>query len=151
MECRNVINAGRGENDMLLKVILCVCIGVCTVTDVLKRTIDIRILVMFLGILTVCGFIEKTICIENVIAGLCVGIVFAVVSFLTEGEIGIGDVCLYSMIIFFMGLKKGIYILFISVGFAFLAALYLVIVKRKKKKYEMPLVPFIFAAYLCVL
>lgn len=32
--------------------------------------------------------------------------------------------------------------------FAFFAALYLVIVKRKEKKYEIPLVPFIFMAYV---
>lgn len=30
----------------------------------------------------------------------------------------------------------------------FFAALFLIIVKRKKKDYEMPLVPFVLAAYL---
>ena len=38
--------------------------------------------------------------------------------------------------------------LFLSIAFAFFAALFLVIVKRKKKDYEMPLVPFVLAAYL---
>ena len=38
--------------------------------------------------------------------------------------------------------------IFLSIAFAFFAALFLVIVKRKKKDYEMPLVPFVLAAYL---
>lgn len=122
--------------------------GICTVTDILKRAIDVRILVLFSIILTICGSVEKSICIENVAAGLCIGVLLAVVSFFSNGEIGMGDVYLYLLIILFMGFEKGICIFFMSIMFAFFAAVYLVVVKRKNKKYEMPLVPFMFVAYL---
>ena len=73
---------------------------------------------------------------------------FAALSFVSKGAIGMGDALLYSCIVCFVGMEKAFYIIFMSVMFAFFAALYLVIVKRKEKKYEIPLVPFIFMAYV---
>lgn len=134
---------------MILQIILCVCIGICAVTDILRRTIDTGILLLFSIALLICGYIEKYICIENMLASLCIGILLAAFSLISNGQIGMGDVFLYLLIIFFMGFEKGICIILMSIIFAFFAAIYLVVIKRKNKKYEMPLVPFMFAAYLC--
>lgn len=136
---------------MLLNVVMCLCIGICAITDILKKMVDIRVLFVFSIILACCGYVEKSLTIEGFLAGICIGGVFAAVSFLSDGAIGMGDAWLYTIIICFMGIQKGIFIIFMSVVFAFFAALYLVIFKKKKKKYEMPLVPFMFASYLVCL
>lgn len=124
---------------------------ICAITDILKRMIDIRVLMIFSVVLMICGYIENSFVIENLLAGICIGGVFAAISFLSNGAIGMGDALLYMIIICFMGLQKGVYIIFMSIVFAFFAALYLVIFKRKKKRYEMPFIPFMLAAYICCL
>mgnify|MGYP000289702651 CR=1 FL=1 len=124
---------------MFVSIILFLCIGICTITDILRKTVDIRVLLAFSLILAVCCYFEKNYNIESFVAGI---------SILSRGAVGMGDVCLYSIIICFIGVQKGIFVLFLSIAFAFFVALFFVIVKRKKKDYEMPLVPFVLAAYL---
>ena len=124
---------------MFVSIILFLCIGICTITDILRKTVDIRVLLAFSLILAVCCYFEKNYNIESLMVGM---------SILSRGAVGMGDVCLYSIIICFIGVQKGIFVIFLSIAFAFFAALFLVIVKRKKKDYEMPLVPFVLAAYL---
>lgn len=133
---------------MAVTILLGLCLAICTITDIIKRMVDIRVLILFFAMLMICGFIEKNISIYNITAGLFAVALFALLSFMSKGAIGMGDVLLYSFIICFVGMEKAFYIIFISVMFAFFAALFLVIVKKKGKKYEIPLVPFIFVAYV---
>ena len=128
---------------MFVSIILFLCIGICTITDILRKTVDIRVLLAFSLILAVCCYFEKNYNIESFVAGIGISILMAGISILS-----MGDVCLYSIIICFIGVQKGIFVIALSIAFAFFAALFLVIVKRKKKDYEMPLVPFVLAAYL---
>ena len=123
---------------MAVTILLGLCLAICMITDIIKRTVDIRVLILFFCMLMICGFIEKNISIHNITAGLFAAALFAALSFVSKGAIGM---C-------FVGMEKAFYIIFMSVMFAFFAALYLVIVKRKEKKYEIPLVPFIFMAYV---
>lgn len=149
MACQSVVNVKRGDDaEMLLSAALCLCIGICSITDILRRTIDVRILLIFSIILTMCSYIEKDFNVENLVTAICLGGILAVISLLSSGAIGMGDVFLYSIILCFLGFQKGMLIVFLSIILAFFVALFLVIVKRKKKNYEMPLVPFVFAAYL---
>ena len=129
---------------MAVTILLGLCLAICMITDIIKRTVDIRVLILFFCMLMICGFIEKNISIHNITAGLFAAALFAALSFVSKGAIGMGDALLYSCIVCFVGMEKAFYIIFMSVMFAFFAALYLVIVKRKEKKYEIPLVPFIF-------
>ncbi len=133
---------------MAVTILLGLCLVVCMITDIIKRTVDTRVLILFFGMLMIYEFIEKNINIHNITAGLFAVVLFAALSFMSKGAIGMGDALLYSFIVYFMGVEKAFYIIFMSVMFAFFAALYLVIVKRKGKKYEIPLVPFIFMAYV---
>ncbi len=133
---------------MFVSIVLFLCIGICTITDIARRTVDIRVLLTFTLILAVCCYFEKNYNIESFVAGIGIGSLLACVSILSKGAVGIGDVCLYSIIICFIGVQKGILVIFLSIAFAFFAALFLVIIQRKKKDYEMPLVPFVLAAYL---
>ena len=133
---------------MAVTILLGLCLAICMITDIIKRTVDIRVLLTFTLILAVCCYFEKNYNIESFVAGIGIGSLLACVSILSKGAVGIGDVCLYSIIICFIGVQKGIFVIFLSIAFAFFAALFLVIIKRKKKDYEMPLVPFVLAAYL---
>ena len=86
---------------MLVSIILFLCIGICTITDILRKTVDIRVLLAFSLILAVCCYFEKNYNIESFVAGIGIGILLACISILSRGAVGMGDVCLYSIIICF--------------------------------------------------
>ena len=102
---------------MFVSIILFLCIGICTITDILRKTVDIRVLLAFSLILAVCCYFEKNYNIESFVAGIGIGILLACISILSRGAVGMGDVCLYSIIICFIGVQKGIFVLFLSIAF----------------------------------
>ena len=98
---------------MFVSIILFLCIGICTITDILRKTVDIRVLLAFSSILAVCCYFEKNYNIESFVAGIGIGIMMAGISILSRGAVGMGDVCLYSIIICFIGVQKGIFVIFL--------------------------------------
>lgn len=49
---------------MFVSIILFLCIGICTITDILRKTVDIRVLLAFSLILAVCCYFEKIIILK---------------------------------------------------------------------------------------
>lgn len=45
---------------MAVTILLGLCLAICMITDIIKRTVDIRVLILFFCMLMICGFIEKT-------------------------------------------------------------------------------------------
>lgn len=70
---------------MAVTILLGLCLAICMITDIIKRTVDIRVLILFFCMLMICGFIEKNISIHNITAGLFVAALFAALSFVSKG------------------------------------------------------------------
>lgn len=118
---------------MFVSIILFLCIGICTITDILRKTVDIRVLLAFSLILAVCCYFEKNYNIESFVAGIGISILMAGISILSRGAVGMGDVCLYSIIICFIGVQKGIFVIFLSIAFAFLRRYFLLLLRGKRR------------------
>lgn len=91
---------------MAVTILLGLCLAICMITDIIKRTVDIRVLILFFCMLMICGFIEKNISIHNITAGLFAAALFAALSFVSKGAIGMGDALLYFMYCVFCGHGK---------------------------------------------
>ena len=61
---------------MAVTILLGLCLAICMITDIIKRTVDIRVLILFFCMLMICGFIEKNISIHNITAGLFAAVLF---------------------------------------------------------------------------
>lgn len=85
------------------------------------------------------------------ISALGSGSLFYMISLLTKEKIGKGDAFLFGMTGAAMGLWKNIMIIYISFMVAFVVALYLIIIRKKRKETAFPFAPCIGIAYFVVL
>lgn len=80
----------------------------------------------------------------------CFGILL-IISMLTKGGLGFGDVKLMSLIGLACGISWAFGTLFYSVLISFFAALFLLLTKKKTRKQAMPFGPFIYMGYVLTL
>lgn len=137
---------------VLASKVICLCyLGVLAVEDIRKR----RIPVWLLGISAVSALvyqgIEREIPAVLWLSGAAVGIIFLIISKVTEEALGYGD----SVLIGILGIYLGIWqLICLLVTAFFLAALYAVIIMMRhkfRKKAAFPFVPFLGTAYVIVL
>lgn len=69
---------------------------------------------------------------------------------MSGGQIGVGDAFLFGMTGAGLGWRENFMLIYVAFFLAFLAGLLLVVVKKKGRKYEIPLSPFMFAAFTLV-
>lgn len=130
---------------------LCLLLGVETVTDCLYQKIWLPLLPLTAVILMVClcGLGEPMG--WDLLRGLLWGAGFLGMGAVTGGQLEKGDGLILGIMAIALGFWQYIAFLFLSFSFAFVGALFLVIVKKKKRQYRMPLLPFLSAGYLTLL
>lgn len=119
-----------------------------TVIDIREKRIWIPILLIELPILIGLKYLIGQGDIFLWIASIGVGSFFYIVSIVTKGQLGKGDALLFCMTGAGFGLWNNMMMIYITFFLAFLAALFLLIVKKVNRKYSMPLAPFVLASYI---
>ena len=115
--------------------------------DIRRREISLLLTVVYAG----CGFIYSILQgrkIQDVLIPAGIGILFLAAGLISRGAIGAGD----CWILLALGalLDTETYIRMLCIGF-FLAAFWsgiLLVIRRKSRKTEIPLVPFLLAGYI---
>lgn len=132
-------------------VIVGIIMLICTLADIKKKEISIWLFVV-LGIATIFGCIA---CAEQkgymLAAGIIPGILLAILARITEESIGYGDGIILAEIGLLTGAGKCMLILAIALAMAGVFSLGIVIIKKVDKRYKIPFVPFLTAAYLAVI
>lgn len=130
--------------------------------------IEIVIIGIILLIQSICDIRWKKIPILVTVAGAVIGIIlffFKDISMIEAGlsffpgiccllfskssreALGYGDSLLLCVMGFFYSVEELLLILLMAIGFAGIAAILLLVVLKKHRKYEMAFVPFLFMAY----
>ena len=115
--------------------------------DIRRREISLLLTMVYAG----CGIIYSILQgrkIQDVLIPAGIGILFLAAGLISRGAIGAGD----CWILLALGalLDTETYILMLCIGF-FLAAFWsgiLLVIRRKSRKTEIPLVPFLLAGYI---
>lgn len=115
--------------------------------DIRRREISLFLTVVYAG----CGIIYSILQgrkIQDVLIPAGIGILFLAAGLISRGAIGVGD----CWILLALGalLDTETYIRMLCIGF-FLAAFWsgiLLVIRRKSRKTEIPLVPFLLAGYI---
>ncbi len=138
----------------------------CTYTDLRRRTVSIRVLVIFLvltaGLMTgvhifgdrydaAAETLMYEINAENIILSIIPGAVLFIISLLTKEAIGRGDVYLVALLGLMTGFERIFAILFISMVSCAALGSMCMLVKGKGKKDTLPYVPFLLGAYLTLM
>jgi len=73
---------------------------------------------------------------------------FLVAHRVSNGQIGVGDAFLFGMTGAGLGWRENFLLVYVTFFLAFLAGLFLVLVRKKGRRYEIPLSPFMFVAFV---
>lgn len=83
--------------------------------------------------------------------GLIPGIVLLLLSAATKQAVGYGDGAAFLMAGIFLGLESTVLLFFLSLLFAGLASVILLIARKRKKTEQLPFLPFAYAGYVALL
>lgn len=135
---------------IIVYVILGIYIAVLSIEDILKKSIPVLLLaagILFIpaGLLT-----EGAECFSPAdnILGVIPGAVLLIISFVSRGQIGIGDGVLVAITGASLGLEAVVRILTAALILIMLFSGGMLVFGKFKRKSTLPFIPFIFAGYL---
>lgn len=126
-------------------------LGCCAWSDWKTKEIPVYMLVLFsisTGLLTFSGSGES---IESVIGGVLMGLLFFIISKVTEEAIGYGDSWIILLLGIYLGGMKLLWLLFFASFGAGICSLVHMWKHNWKKSESIPFVPFMAVAYLGVM
>ena len=118
-----------------------------SITDIKERAISGIALIGFSLAGLLCLFFGRTLSLPDSIFGALIGIVLAIVSLCTKGELGMGDALLLLVTGLFLGFERNLSLLLTALILSSIYSVFLLIRDRDIKR-EYPFVPFLLAAYL---
>ncbi len=126
-------------------------LAICATEDLRKKQIHLNVVLAF-GILGIVFHMlgqEQTI--ENIIFGMGVGGVLLLLSILTGGKIGIGDGVLLVVTGIYLGLEQNLMLFVGSLFICACYALFLLVLRRRKRNDTLAYAPFVLVSYVCML
>ncbi len=122
-------------------------LGINLWTDIRRRQISLLSVGIFLvlGILYQCFYLKQG---TVMLLGLIPGVVLVAVSKATSESLGMGDALLMLVLGIYLGLEEAVNVLLLSLFLAAIWAGILLVVRRKKRDYEFPFVPFLLLGYV---
>lgn len=126
-------------------------LGLFAMEDIKRRSITLSYVVLFGGIGIVWQLFGQGISIPSMGLGVAVGLGIIALSQATRGSIGMGDGWIFCVTGIFLGGSRNVELLMMSLLYAALFSLGVLIVRRKdgnKRKKEIPFLPFAFLGYL---
>lgn len=130
---------------------LCLLLGALAITDYKSRKIPLRVIVSVLCIGILNLFLQYDRDWKSILGGTGTGVVLCILSKATGNRIGMGDGLVITVIGMFMGLKFTFICMSAAFFLASFVALFLLFMKKAGRKYKMPFIPYIFAAYIILI
>ena len=132
----------------ILNVIFCIWLGLASFVDIRKKKISKKMLLMGAIIGFLLFVFNQNGEIKNKLLGLAIGLIFYLIYRISRGQIGLGDVGVLFIIGGAYGIDKSIQIILCSFLLVFICSIFLFIVKKLNRKYELPYLPFLFLGLL---
>lgn len=124
-----------------------IMLGICSIEDMKYKKIHVIWPVSFAAIGILCWIFVWGQPFAHLFAAGFPGLAVLAISILTKGGIGEGDSLILTAVGIYLGASYTLQILLSAVFLSSIYALFLYIVKGKKKKYEMAFVPFLFISF----
>lgn len=133
----------------IIKGVLIVLLLLSSYQDIKKKEIGLLPMAIGIAIIFFLNFLnyENINWTEKALA-VSIGGVLIFLSFISKGQIGIGDGLLFAVIGFGVGFWNSLSILMCSLLIASVFSCYLIIIKKKRKSTEIPFVPFVTIGYI---
>lgn len=133
------------------KIFMLALLMLCAAEDFKKKEVTITYIMLFgIGGLVLHMF-SPNCSIYSMLFGILLGVAVAAVSFLSRGNIGMGDGVLLMVTGIYLGGFENLRLFLTGLLLTAVWALMLILVKRKNKKEQIAFVPFLLAAYVIML
>lgn len=120
-------------------------LGVCSATDIKERKIDIRFCILNMAVMILLHILNGDFLGWNVAGGIMLGGVFFVISKVSKGGIGMGDVFMIGTVACVCGAIKTVEILFWTCAICMLFSIAGIAMRKVNLKSEIPFAPFMLA------
>ncbi|MDD7714255.1 MAG: hypothetical protein PUJ27_10235 [Lachnobacterium sp.] len=136
---------------VIKEIVLLAGLGIMSVEDIRKKGIK-RLWLIGLGIVGLIFTIAdaEVLCVSFLLR-FVPGVVFVLLAWATREQIGMGDALLILVMGWYLNAIELVDVCLLAFFIAGLVALVLLVVLKKSKKFELPMVPFIFAGYVVML
>ena len=88
----------------------------------------------------------QTRSIGEITGGLLVGVALLAISIITRGKIGKGDGFLFMVTGVYLGFWNNLLLLWLSCVLAGIIGIFILVIKKKDKRYQLPFVPFVWVS-----
>lgn len=136
---------------VIKEIVLLAGLGIMSVEDIRNKGIK-RLWLIGLGIVGLVFTIAdaEVLCVSFLLR-FVPGVVFVLLAWATREQIGMGDALLILVMGWYLNAIELVDVCLLAFFIAGLVALVLLVVIKKSKKFELPMVPFIFAGYVVML
>lgn len=136
---------------VIKEIVLLAGLGIMSVEDIRKKGIK-RLWLIGLGIVGLIFTVAdaEVLCVSFLLR-FVPGVVFVLLAWATREQIGMGDALLILVMGWYLNAIELVDVCLLAFFIAGLVALVLLVVIKKSKKFELPMVPFIFAGYVVML
>ena len=133
---------------VIKEIVLLAGLGIMSVEDIRKKGIK-RLWLIGLGIVGLIFTVAdaEVLCVSFLLR-FVPGVVFVLLAWATREQIGMGDALLILVMGWYLNAIELVDVCLLAFFIAGLVALVLLVVIKKSKKFELPMVPFIFAGYV---
>lgn len=135
---------------IVLYVIFGIYIAILSLEDILKKSVPVALLaagVLYIPAGLIAEGAESFSFLDNIL-GLIPGAVLLIISFVSRGQIGIGDGCLVMMLGASLGIETVIRILTAALLLITVFSGVMLAMRKLKRKSTLPFIPFLFAGYI---
>lgn len=135
----------------MIQGILLGMLGLYAAEDIRKRVISVRYLPIFGAAGMILHIYMRDMSIFRIFLGAAVGIGILLISHITDGSIGMGDGLLLVVTGIFLGGTSNVELLFTGLLYAAVFSLGVLVLGKRKRRREIPFIPFLFLGYLTML
>lgn len=136
---------------ILEKIVFLMGLSFLSYQDYRKKEVSLA-LILLLGIFgMIFRLTDGKLQWASLLAGMSIGVIFMLLSFLTGGKIGVGDGLVLIVSGVYLGFWRNLSMCLIALSLAGLNGLLLLLMKRCKKEDTLPFFPFLLAGYVILL
>lgn len=136
---------------MLINSLVGILLIIASISDMKKRRISHRVLLIFgaliIPVFFINGYTEDMQALLRGLIGLLPGVLFLLLGKLTRESVGYGDGYMICIIGMYLGLKKTVVLVFIALFLISISSILLLLLRKVNRKSELPFVPALLAAF----
>ncbi len=128
-------------------ILLALFLTICSVTDIMKKQIYMKVIVPFFSLGLALFFIESRLSVIEELTGILLGVLLLILARVSAEKIGYGDALMVIVSGAYLGIFMNIRLLMWAFFISALFSLLLLILKKAGRYTRIPFAPFLLISY----